>query len=348
MKKLLALILALLMLCSCGNQEEPVIEGPQSEAEPSVLENSESETVIFRSEEGKFGLAKGEEIIADPIYDSIEPAEGEDAAFYSYKAFVSDGTRFFLEEGGKHFYDVSEKAVERFYLLDSEGKPIIDIAFEEVELAFIIDEKGNEVPGYFRGLFDGNCNQYKYENGELVLTEESKKGETEADFGYTITQYVYGIRDFMKYGLESGEKVIVETIADRIEIPFADRIVIYHGPTWQSVVCGRCLLLDEEGNIITDKYNRIDFRTFEDGSYVGVAYTAGSWAEEPTFDESGEQMPGGIWFIDKNGNLLSESVFDTEVLMGYYTLDDDCLTVYSYEGENEIVTEIPFEKYILK
>lgn len=347
MKKLFAILLALLLLCSCGNQEEPV-EEPQSEAEPSVSENSEIETVIFRSEEGKFGLAKGEEILAEPIYDSIEPAEGEDAAFYSYKAFVSDGTRFFLEEGGKHFYDVSEKTVERFYLLDSEGKPIIDIAFEEVELAFKYDKEGNRVPHYIRGLFGGNCSHYEFEDGKVVLIEESKITEEKADFGYTITQYVYGIRDFMKYGLKSEEKVIVETVADRIEIPFADRFVIYHGPTWQSVVCGRCLLIDEEGNIITDKYNRIDFKTFEDGSYVGVAYTAGSWAEEPTFDENGEQMPGGIWFIDKNGNMLSESVFDTEVLMGYYTLDDDCLTVYSYEGGNEIVTEIPFEKYILK
>ena len=342
MKKFFAIISALIMLCACGVQEEPVVEEPNEEPLKIEIE-------IFESKEGKFGLARGEEILAEPVYDSIEPAKGDDRAFYSYKAFVSDGTRFFLEEGGKHFYNVSEKAVERFYLLDSDGKPIIDIAFEEVEPAFIIDENGNEVPGYLRGLFDGNCNQYKYKNSELVLTEESKKGETEADFGYTITQYVYGIRDFMKYGLKSGEKVIVETVADRIEIPFADRIVIYHGPTWQSVICGKCLLLDEEGNVITDKFNRINFKTFEDGSYVGIAYTAGSWAEEPTFDENGEQMPGGIWFIDKDGKMLGESVFDTEVLMGYYTLDDNCLTVYSYDDDgNEIVSEIPYDGYIIK
>ena len=39
MKKLFALILALLMLCACGMEEEPVIEEPQSEAEVSVPEN---------------------------------------------------------------------------------------------------------------------------------------------------------------------------------------------------------------------------------------------------------------------------------------------------------------------
>ncbi|MBQ2301664.1 MAG: hypothetical protein II254_00285, partial [Oscillospiraceae bacterium] len=100
MKKLFALILALLMLCSCGVQEEP--------------QSKEEEIEIFKSDEGKFGLVKGEEIIAEPVYDSIEPAKGDDAAFYSYKAFVSEGTGFFLEEGGKHLYSVLEKPVERF------------------------------------------------------------------------------------------------------------------------------------------------------------------------------------------------------------------------------------------
>ena len=44
MKKLFVLILALLMLCSCGVQEEPVIEEPQSDTEVSVQENSDEET----------------------------------------------------------------------------------------------------------------------------------------------------------------------------------------------------------------------------------------------------------------------------------------------------------------
>ena len=46
MKKLLALILTLLMLCSCGAEEEPVIEEPQSKAEIFASENSEEEVVI--------------------------------------------------------------------------------------------------------------------------------------------------------------------------------------------------------------------------------------------------------------------------------------------------------------
>ncbi|MBR3953333.1 MAG: hypothetical protein IKJ82_07000 [Oscillospiraceae bacterium] len=341
MKKLFALILALLMLCSCGVQEEPITEELQSEPK-------ESETVVFESEEGKFGLIKGEEILAEPIYDSIEPAKGDDIYFYSYKAFVPGGTVLFLEEGGRHFYNISEKPAERFYLLDADGKPIVDIAFEEIEFSFLLDENEKLVPYYFCGTSEGIYYRYEIDGSKPVLAEKSGKNEREADFGYVITNYSYNL-NHSKSGLKLGEETIIENVADKIEIPFEDRIVIYYGPTWQSVICGRCLLLDEEGNIITDKFNRIEFETFEDGSYVGIAYTAGSWAEEPTFDENGEQMPGGIWFIDKDGNMLGESVFDTEVLMGYYTLDDDCLTVYSYDDDGkEIVTEISYDGYIIK
>ena len=64
MKKLFALVLALLLLCSCGVQEEPVIEEPQSEekiegqTEPSVQKRyyriySEEELSAMTEEEYK-------------------------------------------------------------------------------------------------------------------------------------------------------------------------------------------------------------------------------------------------------------------------------------------------------
>ena len=41
MKKLFVLIMALLLLCSCGVEEEPVIEKPQSEEEVSFEPETE-------------------------------------------------------------------------------------------------------------------------------------------------------------------------------------------------------------------------------------------------------------------------------------------------------------------
>ena len=47
MKKLLALFFALLMLCSCGVQQEPVIDEPQNESEnPEEQKNEESEEMF--------------------------------------------------------------------------------------------------------------------------------------------------------------------------------------------------------------------------------------------------------------------------------------------------------------
>ena len=341
LKKIFVVLFAIIMvalLSSCGEQEEPVIEEPQSEAE---------EIEIFKSDKGKFGLVKGEEILAEPVYDSIEPTKGDDAAFYNYKAFVSEGTGLFLEEGGKHLYSVLEKPVERFYLLDSEGKPIVDIAFEEVELSFLLDENENLIPYYLNGLSEGSCYWYESDNGQFVLNSESKKGEEEADFGYTITKYVYGIRDFMKYGLKSGEKVIVETVADRIEIPLEDRIILYYGPTWQAFECGKCIIIDSEGNVLSEKFNRVEFVTFENGTHVGIGITAGERAEEPTFDENGERMPGGVWIIDKDGNILSENLFKTDDFMGYYTVDENSIDMISHDDDgNENVIEISLYEYM--
>ena len=338
MKKLFLLVLALIMLCSCGVQEEPVTEEPQSEAE---------EIEIFKSEEGKFGLMKGEEIIAEPVYDSIEPAKGDDISFYSYKAFVTGGTGFFLEEGGKHFYNVSEKPVERFYLLDESGNRIFDIAFEKIGTNFVIDENNNLLPDYLNGVSKGSYYSFNFSTGEPELVEEAKPEEIESDFGYTITRYFYDTYGFVKYGVKLSEKVITENVADRIEIPLEDRILLYYGPTWQAFECGKCIIIDSEGNVLSEKFNRVEFVTFENGTYVGIGITAGSRAEEPTFDENGERMPGGIWIIDKDGNILSENLFETDDFMGYYTVDEDSIDMISLDDYgNETVVEISLYEYM--
>ncbi len=48
MKKLLVLILALLLLCSCGVQEEPIIEEPQSEPETIIAVQETEEEKYYR------------------------------------------------------------------------------------------------------------------------------------------------------------------------------------------------------------------------------------------------------------------------------------------------------------
>ena len=346
MKKLFILFVFLVALTGCVREEIPEI------TDENYFENTvpeKTEITIFESEDGKYGLSMGEKIIAEAIYDYIEIPNDDEALFYRYKAFVFGGTELFLEEGGKHFFKVSEKPAKRFYLLDAEGKPMINVAFEKIECHYAVDNNNNSIPYYLAGVSEGKYYKYDFIDGGLSLTEYIGTENEEADFGYTITKYSYNLNGYIKRGVKSGEKVIEENTADKIDIPFENRIIIYCGAVWQAFDCGRCLLLDEEGNVLSDKFNRIEFLTFDDGSYVGMAFTAGSVAESPTFDENGEQMPIGVWFIDKNGNMLSENLFDEDLLINYYTLEDDSATVYcrDYDG-NESKIEIPFEGYIIK
>ena len=295
MKKIMALLIAIFMFTACV-QEEPKI-------------------TVFETEDGKFGLSYGEEVILEPVYDLIEAAEGDESLFYSYKAYVSGETELFLEEGGKHLYKVSERPVECFYLLDENGNRIFDIAFEKIGIDFVIDDNNNLLPNYLNGVSKGAYYSYDFSTGEPELVEEAKPEEIESDFGYTVTRYFYDTYGFVKYGVKLGEKVITENVADRIKIPLEDRILLYYGPTWQAFECGKCIIIDSEGNVLSEKFNRVEFATFENGTYVGIGITAGSRAEEPTFDENGERMPGGVWIIDKDGNILSENLFETNDFM---------------------------------
>jgi len=69
------------------------------------------------------------------------------------------------------------------------------------------------------------------------------------------------------------------------------------------------MIADENGNILCDnKFEYIWFAPFDENSYIG---TAGNGVDDrveylPVFDENGEPMPDGMWFIDKEGNIISE------------------------------------------
>ena len=49
----------------------------------------------------------------------------------------------------------------------------------------------------------------------------------------------------------------------------------------------------------------MEYVVFDDGKYFGVAYCAGEIADITAYT-NGEPTPRGFWFIDKDGNTLSE------------------------------------------
>ena len=141
MKKLLTLILALLMLCSCGVQEEPVIEEPQSEAE--VLSKSETEikeygklTVeITKAPDGREIIkvfdSEGNRVGID--YTSLRRRRPHEAHVCAYVAAFDGTERLYLyNENGVPYSE--EVQAPNYYLLDENGVPVVDIAFEHFEI----------------------------------------------------------------------------------------------------------------------------------------------------------------------------------------------------------------------
>ena len=88
MKKLLALILALLMLCACAAQEEPITEEP-------IEETSEPKVEFFTAANGKSGAKLDGEVIIEPeysvleLYDDFILAKNE----YVFRLFGYDGVQ---------------------------------------------------------------------------------------------------------------------------------------------------------------------------------------------------------------------------------------------------------------
>ena len=374
MKKLLALLLALLLLllCSCAVQEEAVIDEPTDEP----LRN---EVEIFESEDGKFGAKIRYSEVLEPIYDSIEiyehfflVKEGETLKTFeftgkqigydysgfvsneyrseliSYIGIVSEGTMKIIseDENGEPFFE--EVPDERHYLINSEGIPYFSVPLENYEPMTEADEPEKL---FIYGTAKGN----RYEgwsqiNGsEKLIRMEETKPETYIDeFGYEHTGYYYNwYGGYMKHGLNINGEVFIEPVYWGITVPFEDRIVLWYSAFMQGINCGYCRIIDLDKNVISDEYNRIDFFSFKDKSYVGVAYSAGEDSEEPIFDKNGGPMPEGLWFIDKDGNRISENLFEVVPAMNY-SLEEDKIVIEGYKDGKEIKTEIPYDGYILK
>ena len=101
MKKLFALILALLMLCSCGVEEEPVVE--ENNQQINIVDS-----VSYLGENGKYGFHNNGVPVTEAIFDAIIPIKKisdeeiyidstDEEANGIYAGTVTDGTRKTLD-----------------------------------------------------------------------------------------------------------------------------------------------------------------------------------------------------------------------------------------------------------
>ena len=63
-------------------------------------------------------------------------------------------------------------------------------------------------------------------------------------------------------------------------------------------------LYDNECNLLCEKYSYIEYYQLSDGSYIGIGKIDYPEHQSPLIcrDENGEILPGGLWFVDENGN----------------------------------------------
>ncbi|MBQ7874389.1 MAG: hypothetical protein IJ306_04410 [Oscillospiraceae bacterium] len=350
MKKLFTLILALFMLCSCSvNQpiEEPQSESSQIEEESKPEDNSESEIsseqeepkmVIYQGENGKLGLKyQYGEIVLEACYDGIKEYNYRDVV--SYIANINDVPmrRIVYDENGEPY--VEEILSPRYYFLDAEGNSLIDVP---LEYYYVADSDNVSI----RCAADGKSYDYLIEDGKLVLLEYDDPFTGEMENGFTHIRCLYSNEGafFVRYGVEKNGETVYDNIYTEIIQYFGDRFRL-------KMVCRggyyKTLLGDENGNIICDKFQTLGWCPVNEEKCIGTASVGKSEWEEyaPTFDESGEPMPDGMWFIDKYGNIISERfeyielIFDenAKIIRGEKKWCATAAKVTYENGETEII-----------
>lgn len=327
MKKLFAILLCVLILSSCNS-------GPLEE---TVLpENS------------------GSESSKSAVNEDFIPKD------HSHLIYVREETN-----GTKEVWVCSEtgEAIKKevpdnlYYLEDKFGNPIIKHPFSNY-VEFCYDNLVNTEPETWEhfcvieGDYEGNFYRYtKNEDGIYVLDYANLKSEEE--FGELIKFSTYG-----KYGgtgiKDKEGKIVLPPVYGRIYMPFEDIVVARQGIP-HAIECQREFIFDKDFNLVSGEYNFVGFYYTEEGNYVGIGACVGEKAEQGVicYDKDGNICEEGYWFIDKNGEKISEK-FDY-IFINFIRPENSTegFTKLRIEGTAEITGEngkteiISVEDYIL-
>ncbi len=381
MKKLFAILIALIMLSACMAEkpiEAPPFEEPKEEpAEPKIefftAPNGKSGAkangeVIIEPEYsvlelyGDFILAKNDEVFRLFGYDGVQRGFDYDyfrydwsGDIYRYHGVIFEETIKYIERDERREPVFKESSGEKYYLIDEEGFPLIDVPLENYEVWPDYSEEGTiEILGTNSGNHYHAKITGKGENRTCTI-EETKPEHYIDEFGYEHTAYQYYPIGRMQHGLNIGGEVFLEPIYNEITVPFKDRIILWYVSFEQCLECGYCKIIDLDKNVVSNEFNRIQFGKLEDGWYIGTARSAGEMSEDPIFDKNGKPMEKGMWFVDKNGTIISPKIQGTDSeSTAYYGYDfslppitsvNDVLTVRDENG-NEM--QIAIKDYAFK
>lgn len=287
-KKITVVILLLLFLCSCSNE---------------IVESSSSS--LMSTEESNFTENK----IVDESLTLLGTVDNF-GGIYQKVLTPSHARKVIVPGKDGVLNSVEEISAIEYMITDENGNELISHPFYDFEFF----NAGENEPAIVLGCYDGDSYGYSFINGCFQLTEYLAKGEYENSdksvAGYVQTRYHYNVH-FTYCGLNDLEgNVIFDPIFTvQVSIPFKDRFIGFTDnesgiPTsdGNSFSC----LFDENKNILCT-YSYIQFESFSDGSYIGIAEYRGndSGNGHTLRDKNGEILEIGYRFIDKDGNELS-------------------------------------------
>ena len=290
MKKLFAVLTVLtFMLTACSNQK------PLEENENPISRPDETAEKEFSIDD-----------IDTSYYDEIE-----DFGFM-YVLTKTEGTREYLvyEDGN---VSLGEKPNEQIWLLSKNGEFLNEEPFQKYDALM----NHPDPKWWVFGIRDGVLYPFYVDENTGEVTEEEIWGPNPQEFfGYSVYKY-YWSNHSPFYGVNAPDgSSFAEPIYSRIQIPFDDRIVLSGG---NQQILGLCVteILTPEKEVLSDCFNYINFNVYEDGSYFAIAFCGGNGVDghTQTYDKEGNPMPDGWWFIDKDGNIVSEryeSIFVNE------------------------------------
>ena len=217
---------------------------------------------------------------------------------------------------------LNEEIANEYIIIDANGIPLIDHPFYDFILRSSDAIRGSAYEDKYavEGHYNGDYYRYYFIDGKFVLETHIEKGEYTLDipgwdnepFGYKRTRYCYDSSGWYYEGLnDSNGNIIFEPVHNGVSVPFEDRFLLGSGLGDGSAPEEKVFtLVDNQGKRYA-QFNSIRFIVFDDGSYIGVAWSAGNDSPYNTcYDEDGTPWEEGCWFLDKNGNILSERFED--------------------------------------
>ncbi|MBQ4643330.1 MAG: hypothetical protein IJB66_03795 [Oscillospiraceae bacterium] len=252
---------------------------------------------------------------------------------FMYVLTKTEGRRETLIWEDEYIYP-GEEANRNFWLLSANGEFLNEEPFWEYNTL------GNhpDPRWWVYGIRDGILYPfYINENNGEVTAEEPWGPEPQEFFGYSVYKYYWSYHSPF-YGVTAPDgNEFAKPIYSRVKIPFEDRILLFSGNP-QITGLQLCQILNPEKEVLSESFNYANFSVFDDGSYFGIAFCGGNGVDghRQTYDKNGNPMPDGYWFIDKDGNIVSEryeSIFVNEEWNFDSESKDDMIIAVTAGGE---------------